>query len=118
MTIGDNSVQPDFMQIGSLQLQHLIDAFSIDFICSFADLLRSAICTTKASIDEPLAVFVQQIKGVKMRAGRNLDQLCKTVSDLCCRKGSKEGEVEKGMHRCMISAQAIFIVTIVDGHFD
>ena len=81
-----------------------MDTLPVDLIGSFTDLLGSAICTAKASIDKLFTVFVQQVEGVQVRAGGDLDQFRKAISDLGGREGSKEGEVEKGMHRRMISA--------------
>lgn len=106
------------MEIGGLEFQHLVDAFLVNLIGSFANFLWCAICTTKAGLNQLLAVLVQQIERVQVRAGRDLDQLCKTIPDLCSRKRSEKGEVQEGVHRSMIGAKSVFVVTVVDGDFD
>ncbi len=70
------------MQIWRLELEHFMNALLVDFVRSFADLISSPIGSSKSSLDQLFAVFVQKVKGVQVRAGRDLDQLRKTVSYL------------------------------------
>ena len=102
MTVCNNSVQSNLMQVGCLQLQHLVNTFHIDFIGGVTDLLRCAICTAETSLNELLAILVQQIESGQVRATRDLDQLRKAITDLSCGKGAQEGEVEEGVDGCMI----------------
>ena len=39
MAVGDDSVQADFVQVWCLELQHLVDALSIDLVRCIADFL-------------------------------------------------------------------------------
>lgn len=50
------------MQVRCLQLQHFVNSLHIDFVGGVPDLLRGAICTAEASLDELLAIFVQQLE--------------------------------------------------------
>lgn len=53
-----------------------------------------------------------------MRAGSNLDQLCKTISDLCCGKSAEEGEIQEGVDWCVVSTESVLVVAVVDGYLD
>lgn len=69
MAVSDNSIQSNLVQIGCLKFQHLVDAFSVDLVRCSADFVRSAIKTPKGSVDDLLAILVQEIKCGEMRAG-------------------------------------------------
>ena len=53
-----------------------------------------------------------------MSTSRDFDQFCKTVSNLSFRECAEKREVEEGVDGCVISAQSILVVAIVNGHFD
>lgn len=93
MAICDDSIESDLVEIGRLQLQHLMDAFSIDLVRCVADFIRSAITTSEPSADKLFAVFIQPIKGRKMGARGYFDQLGETVPDLCRGQAAEECEV-------------------------
>lgn len=118
MAICDDSVKTNLVQVGGLKLQHLVDTSPVDRIGGIGNLLRRAICTAEAGLDELLAVLVQKVEGVKVSASGDLDQLCKSVSDLSLGKRSKESEVEEGVHWCVVGTQAVFVVAVVDSHLD
>ncbi|CAI6341799.1 unnamed protein product [Periconia digitata] len=59
VTIGDDTVQTNLVKVRSLQLQHLVDASTVDLICSLTDFLGSIIGTTKACLNQLLAVLVK-----------------------------------------------------------
>ena len=85
VTVSDDSVKSDLVQIRSLELQHLVDASTVDGICGLTHLLWCTIHPTKASLDQLLAILVKQIECRKVSTGGDFDQLRKTVADLCFR---------------------------------
>lgn len=118
MSIGDHPVQTDLMEIGSLQLQHLMNTSPIDLVGCLPDFLGSSIRSSKSSFDELFAVLVQKIERWQMCAGRDLNKFRKTVPDLCRRQCPKEGKIEESVDWRMICPKSIFVVTIVDCNFD
>ena len=118
MTICNDSIQPDLVEVRSLKLQHFVYALLIDFVRRGTEFFGSAIRATKPRVDELLAVLIQEVERIEVGARRNFDQLCKAISDLCSRQGAKEGEIEKGVHGCMISTEAILVIAIVDSNLN
>lgn len=53
-----------------------------------------------------------------MGASGDLDELRKTVPNLGNRKGSQECEIEESVNWCMVCAESIFVVAIIDSNFD
>ena len=53
-----------------------------------------------------------------MGARRYFDQFGKPVSDLGRWERAKKGKVEEGVHRCMICAKTVFVITIIDCNFN
>src|ERR1700730_7660165 len=104
MSISDDPIQSNLMQIRRLQLQHLMDAFPINLIRSLDQLPRTAIRSPKTLLNQLLTVLIQQVESIEMRTSRNLYQLCETVTDLGCRKSPQEGEVEEGVNRGVVGA--------------
>lgn len=68
VTVCDNPIQPNFMEIGRFQLQHLVDPLTIDLVRSIANFFRSAISSAKPSLDQFLTILIQEVEGVKMGA--------------------------------------------------
>ncbi len=83
VAIGNDAVQSNLVEIWSFELQHLANALLVDLVRSITNFLSSAIGPSEPSLDELFAIFIEQVESVKVRAGRDLDQLGKTVSDLC-----------------------------------
>lgn len=106
------------MEIGGLQFEHFMNTLFVNFVRCITNFLRCAIRAAEASLNERLAIFVQQVEGVQMRAHRDLDQLGKTVPDLGRWQRAQEGEVKKSVHRCMVSTQPILIVAIIYSDLD
>ena len=104
MTICNDPIQSDLMQVRRLQLQHLVDPLPVDLIRRLDQLLRTPIRSAKALLNQLLAVLVQQVKGVEMRTRRDLDQLREAVADLSRGQGSQEREVEEGVDRGVVGA--------------
>ena len=69
VSIGNDSVKTNLMKIWGLESQHLMDSLAVDLVCGINQLLRRAICTAKGLLDELLAVLVEQVECVQMRAG-------------------------------------------------
>lgn len=93
MAICNDSIESNLVEIGRLQLQHLMDAFSIDLVRCVADFIGSAIAASEPSANELFAILIQEIKGRKMGARGDFDQLGKAVPDLCRGQAAKKGEV-------------------------
>jgi hypothetical protein len=92
VAIGDDTVQPNFMEVGCLKLQHLVNTSTVDGVSGLANFLVIAL-TTKAGSDQLLAVLVKKIERGPVCARRDLDQLGKAVSDLCLGKCLQEREI-------------------------
>ena len=118
MSISNHAIQPNLVEIGCLELQHLEDSVLIDLIRSFMDFLCGAICAAEASGDKLLAVFVQEVKGGFVRAHRNFDQLCKSISNLRRGQGTEETKIEECVNGGMVGSQAILIIPVIDSDFD
>lgn len=63
VSICNDTIETDFMQIGSLQLQHLVDPRAIDHIGSLSYLDGSTIRSSKTRRDELFAVLVEEVEG-------------------------------------------------------
>lgn len=118
MTIGDDSVKANLVQVRSLELEHLVDTSSVNSVCSIGDLLGRAIDTTETGRDELLAKLVKKVKGRKVSAGGNLDQLCKSVTDLTLWESAKEAEIEKRLHWGVVGTKTVLVVAVVDSNLD
>ncbi len=118
VAICNHSVQADFVQVRGFQLQHLVNAIAVDGIGGFADLLGGFIAATKASLDQLLAVLVQQVECWFVCARRDLDELRKPISDLRSRKRTQEREVEECVDRSVVGTETVLVVTIVDSNLD
>lgn len=117
MAVGDDTVQTDLVKVGGLQLQHLVDASTVNGVCGLANLLVVAFAT-EASSDQPLAVLVKKIECGLVSTCRDLDQLGKAVSDLCLGEGLQEREIQEGVHGSVVSTQPVLVVAVVDGDLD
>ena len=82
VTIGNDTIQANLMEIGRFELQHLVDTLLVNFVRSITDFFASSISASEPSLDQFLAIFVQKIKGGKVGTRGDLDQLGETVSDL------------------------------------
>jgi hypothetical protein len=117
VAIGDNTVQTNLVEIGCLELQHLKDTGAVDLIRCLSD-LGIDIVATESRCDQLLAVLVKKLECGPVAAGRDLDQLCKAVSDLCFWECLEEREVEEGVHRGVVSSESVLVVAVVDGDLD
>ncbi len=106
------------MQVWRFELQHLVDPVAIDTVRCIPDFFRGTIRTTKPCADYFFTIFLQQLEGLQMGTGGDLDQLGETVSDLSLWQGPQEGEVKKRVHRRVVSAQSVFIIAVVNSNLD
>lgn len=83
-----------------------------------ANLGRSIVRPSKLGVDQLLAVLVQEVEHLQVRARRNLDQLSKAVSNLCNGQCPQECEIQESVHGSMIGTQAVLVVAVVDGDLD
>ena len=118
MAIGNHPVQTNFVEIGRLKFEHLMNALPVNLISGGTDFVSRAISSTKPGLDQLLAVFVEQVECVQVSTGGNFDQLSETVTDLGDGKSSQKGKIEEGMHGSMVCTQSVLVVAIIDRHFD
>lgn len=118
VSVCNNSVQANLVEVGGLELQHLVDSRPVDLVCSVPNLLRSTVGTAEASADELLAVLVEKVVGGLVCTRGDLDELGKTVSDLCLGQGTKEAEVKEGVHGSVVGTKTVLVITVVDGDLD
>lgn len=118
MAVGDDSVKTNLVKVWRLELQHLVDASTVDGVCSILDLLCSTFGTAEAGGNELLAELVEQVESGEVSTGGDLDELCESVSDLSLWEGAQKGEVEKGVDGCVVGTEAVLVVAIVDTDFD
>jgi hypothetical protein len=117
VAVSDDTVKTDLVKVGCLQLQHLVDASTVDGVSGLADLLVVAFAT-EASSDQLLAVFIKKIERRLVSTCRDLDQLGKAVSDLCLGEGLQEREVQESVHGSMVSSQPVLVVAVINGNLD
>lgn len=115
MTVRDDTIQANLVEIRSLKLQHLVDARAIDLIRSLADLTRLVIDAAEFCGDQPFTELVEKVEGPKMCASGDLDQLCESVSYLTLWQGLQECEVEESVHGRVVRSETVLVVAIVDG---
>jgi hypothetical protein len=104
MPICNDSVQPNLVQIGGFQPQHLVDSGTSDLVRRLPYFRRRMFHPTKTRTDQLLAEPIEQLKGGQMGAARDLDQLRKSISNLRLRQRAQEAEVEKGVLRSMVGS--------------
>jgi hypothetical protein len=62
VAICNDTVQPNLVKVGRLELQHLVDARAIYLIRSLANIVRSIVRAAKARRDQLLAELVEQVE--------------------------------------------------------
>jgi hypothetical protein len=118
VTVGNDSVKTNLVKVGGLELQHLVDTTTVDLVGSIANLLGSTLTTTETGLNELLTVLVEQVEGVEVGTGGDLDQLCETVTDLSIGKTAEEGEVKEGVHGSVVGTKTVLVVIVVDANLD
>lgn len=102
VAVGDNTVQTNLVEVGSLELQHLKDTGAI-YLIRCLPYFGIDVITTEAGCDQLLAVLVKKLERWAVTACRDFNELCKAVSDLCFWESLEEGEVEEGVHWGVVS---------------
>jgi hypothetical protein len=117
VTVGNDTVKTNLVEVGCLELQHLEDTGAVYLIRCLSH-LRVGIVTTEARCDQLLAVLVKKLKCWPVATCGDLDQLSKAVPDLSLRKCLQEREVEECVHWCVVSTKSVLVVAIVNGDLD
>jgi len=118
VAVGNDTVKTNLVEVWSLELQHLVDAGTVDGVSGLLDLFGSTLSTTETGLNELLAVLVEKVKGWLVSTGRDLDKLCESVSDLSHWQSAQEAKVEEGVDWSVVSTKAVFVVAVVDGDLD
>jgi hypothetical protein len=117
VTVSDDTVKTNLVEVGGLELQHLKDTGAV-YLIRCLSYLWVHIITTEARGDQFLAVLVEELESWPVAASRDLDQLCEAVSDLCFGESLEEREVEEGVHRSVVSSKSVLVVAVVDSDLD
>ncbi len=118
MPISNDPVQANLMKIRGLQTQHFKDTIAVDLVGYRLDLSSRVVGAAKLGRDQVLAVSVQQLERLQVSTGGDLDELGEAISDLRLGQSAKKGEVEKSVHRSMVSSETVLVVAIVDRNLD
>lgn len=118
VSVRDDTVEGDFVQVWGLEEQHDVDATVVDDVGGLPELGTATVCAAEPVRDELLAEAVQELEGGYVRAGRDLDQFGEAVPDLGFRQGPEEGEVEEGVDRGVVGAETVLVLVVVDGDLD
>ena len=118
MTIGNDTVKSNLVQIRRLKFQHLVNAIAIDRVCSLSYLLRGTIGTAEASGNQLFAILVEQVESILVGANRYFDELCEAISDLCRGQGAQETEVKECPYGRMVSTESVLVIAVIDRDFD
>jgi hypothetical protein len=117
VTVSNDTVQTNLVEVGSLELQHLKDTGAVYFIRCLP-YLRVDIVTAETRGDQLLTVLVEKLESWPMATSGDLDQLCKAVSDLCFGESLEEREVEECVHGSVVSSKSVLVVAVVNGDLD
>jgi len=118
VAVCNDSVESDLVKVRGLELQHLVDTVAADLVRGVANLLGGVVGATEAGGDQLLGVLVQEVEGLQVCTGGDLDKLCESVSDLCLGKRAEEGEVKEGLDGCVVSTETVLVVAVVNGNLD
>jgi hypothetical protein len=118
VTVGDDAVEHDLVEVGGLELEHLVDTGTADAVGGLLQVVRGAVCAAEARGDEVLAVGVEEVEGGLVGAGRDLDELGEAIADLGDGEGAEEGEVKECVDGGMVGSETVLVVAVVDGNLD
>ena len=117
MAVGNDTVKTNLVEVGGLELQHLVNTSTVDGVSGLADLLVISL-TTKAGSDQLLAVLVKKVECGLVGTCRDLDQLSKAVSDLCLGEGLQERKVQECVNGGVVCTQPVLVVAVVNSNLD
>lgn len=118
VTVGNDTVETNLVEVGCLELQHLVDTSPVDLVGCFLDLLLSTIGVTESGLDELLGILVEKVECGQVSTAGDLDQLCETVPDLRSGKCAEETKVEEGVLGCVVGTKTVLVVAVVDTDLD
>ncbi|KAI6766053.1 hypothetical protein HG530_007123 [Fusarium avenaceum] len=118
VAIGNDTVKHDLVEVRSLKLEHLMDTSTANLVSNLLDLRRSIVRSTKASVNELLAVLLEKVVSVLVGTGGDLDQLCESISDLCHWETAEECEVKECVRGSVVGSETVLVVAVVNGDFD
>ena len=118
MTVGNDTVKTNLVEVGCLELEHLVNTSPVDLVGCLLDLLLSTVGVAESGVDELLGVLVEKVKCGQVSTAGDLDQLCETVSDLRSGKSTEETEVKEGVDGGVVCTEAVLVVGVVDADLD
>ena len=118
MTVGNDTVKTNLVEVRCLELEHLVDTSPVNPVGSILDLLLSTIGVTESGVNELLGVLVEKIECGQVSTAGDLDQLCETVPDLRSGECAEETEVEEGVLGCVVGTETVLVVAVVDTDLD
>lgn len=118
VSVCDDSVKTDLVEIGCLELQHFVDGISVDAIRNLFQSEIGTFSTTEGLADQGLTIGVEKVEGWEMSANGDLDQLREAITDLRDWQSPQEGEVKEGLCWSMIGTKTIFVLRVIDGCLD
>jgi len=117
MSVSDDSVKVDLLEIRGLKLERLKNPVAVNLIGSCLELLVLIRSTPEPGRDQSRADFVEKAESQQMGTARDLYQLGEPFSNLSFGQGSKESEIKQRVRRRVIGTKAVLVVAIVDGDF-
>jgi hypothetical protein len=118
VTVGNDTVKTNLVEVGCLELQHLVDTSPVDLVGCVLDLLLSTIGVAESSVNKLLSVLVEEVECGQVGTAGDLDQLCETVPDLRSGQCAEETEVEECVLGCMVGTETVLVVAVVDADLD
>ena len=118
MTVGNDTVKTNLVEVGCLELEHLVNTSPVDLVGCLLDLLLSTVGVAESGVDELLGVLVEEVKCGQVSTAGDLDQLCETVPDLRSGECAEETEVEEGVLGCVVGTETVLVVAVVDTDLD
>lgn len=114
MHIGDHAIQPDLMQIGRFEFQHLEDTRAVYLTRRGADLRRCA-------VHAPMSCSQYLSSRSNIRRCAHVEILissAKPVPYLAFGQRPQEAKVQEGVSGRMVRAHTVLVVAVVDGGLD
>ena len=118
MTVGNDTVETNFVKVRGLELKNLVDTSSVDLVGRILNLLLSTVGVAESGVNQLLGVLVEKVECGKVSTGRDLDQLCETVPDLRSGKCAEETEIKEGVDGSVVCTETVLVVGVVDADLD
>ena len=118
VAICDDTVKTDLVEVGGLELEHLVDTVAADRVTCLGDLLGCTVLATESTGDDLLCVLLEELESLEVGTCGDLDQLSESVADLAFGKCLEEGEVKEGHHGSVVGTQTVLVRAVVDGNLD